>query len=260
MNLHIKMQNVSALSYDPDNVRQHDVANLQAIMKSLSEFGQRKPIVVSPAGVVIAGNGTLQAAKSLGWSEIATVEVPADWTPEQAKAFAIADNRTAELASWNQEKLALQLGELQEAGYELEDLGFTELPDLDFSETKADDSGNESAYTTAINIPQYQIVGEQPAISELFNNVKAEKFKSKIRAANLPLEVEDFLLAAANRHTVFNYRKIAEYYPHASSEIQALMEESALVIIDLEDAIRNAYTNFSEQLNLLREADNNAEK
>ena len=251
------MQNVSALSYDPDNVREHDVANLQAIMKSLSEFGQRKPIVVSPAGVVIAGNGTLQAAKSLGWSEIATVEVPADWTPEQAKAFAIADNRTAELASWNQEKLALQLGELQEAGYELEDLGFTELPDPNFDDKPADNSDDENAYTTAINLPQYEIVGDSPEIGELFDNVRAEDLKSRIRKANLPLEVEDFLLTAANRHTVFNYRKIAEYYPHASAEIQALMEESALVVIDLDNAIRNGYANFSDTLNLLREADKN---
>lgn len=257
MNLHIQMRNVADLDYDPENVRQHDVKNLQAIQASLKEFGQRKPIVVNPDGVVIAGNGTLQAARLLGWKEIATVEVPADWSREKAKAFAIADNRTAELANWDQEKLTLQLSELQEAGYELEDLGFSELPDPDFAETGSNSQDDENAYTTAINLPQYEIVGEQPAIGELFDSVRSEELASRIRAANLPLEVEHFLLTAANRHTVFNYRKIAEYYPHAPAEIQELMEESALVVVDLDDAIRNGYATFSDTINLLREADKN---
>ena len=255
------MRNVADLDYDPENVRRHNVKNLQAIQASLKEFGQRKPIVVNPDGIVIAGNGTLQAARLLGWKEIATVEVPADWSREKAKAFAIADNRTAELANWDQEKLTLQLSELREAGYELEDLGFSELPDLDFSETGSNSSDNENdgdAYNANVNIPQYQIIGEQPAIGELFDTVRTEELASRIRAANLPLEVEHFLLTAANRHTVFNYRKIAEYYPHATAEIQELMEESALVIIDLQDAIRNGYAGFSDTIKLLRKADINA--
>lgn len=255
MNLHIKMLKVSDLEYDPQNVRQHDVANIQAIQKSLQEFGQRKPIVINPDRVVIAGNGTLQAARLLGWTEIATVEVPADWSEEKAKAFAIADNRTAELANWDQEKLTLQLAELQEAGYELDQLGFSELPEPDFDGTGKDSTDDEEAYSNLVNIPQYEVIGEQPEIGELFDSVRTEDLQRKIRAANLPLEVEHFLLTAANRHTVFNYRKIAEYYPHAPAEIQDLMEESALVLIDLNDAIKNGYASFSDAVAMLRKAD-----
>ena len=69
---------IAELSLDPTNARKHSDKNLSAIAASLNKFGQRKPIVVH-RGVVLAGNGTLEAAKSLGWSEIEVAEVPADW-------------------------------------------------------------------------------------------------------------------------------------------------------------------------------------
>ena len=60
----------------------------------------------------------------MGWLEIQAVTVPGDWTPEQTKAFALADNRTAELANWDKEVLAAQLIELEEANFEIADFGF----------------------------------------------------------------------------------------------------------------------------------------
>jgi DNA modification methylase len=76
---------------------------------------------------VVAGNGTLVAAKSLGWTEIQAVSVPDGWTADQVKAYALADNRSAELASWDEQVLAAQLLELTEAEFDVELLGF-ELP------------------------------------------------------------------------------------------------------------------------------------
>lgn len=105
----IELKKVDALSSDPKNARSHSEANLIAIEYSLKTFGQRKPIVIDKAGVVIAGNGTLEAAKRLRWQEIATVQVPDDWNDEMISAFAIADNRTAELAEWDREVLATAL-------------------------------------------------------------------------------------------------------------------------------------------------------
>jgi site-specific DNA-methyltransferase (adenine-specific) len=87
-------------------------------------FGQRKPIVVTGANVVVAGNGTLEAAKSLGWSEIDVVRIPADWSAEQVKAYALADNRTAELAEWDAKVLADQLVELDAVGWDVSEFGF----------------------------------------------------------------------------------------------------------------------------------------
>jgi DNA modification methylase len=124
---------IAELTPDPNNARQHDDKNLKAIMGSLKEFGQRKPIVITEAGTIVAGNGTVEAAKRLGWLDIEVVRVPSDWSDAQVKAFAIADNRTAELANWNQEVLTSQLLELEAEGWELAEFGFEafELPDED---------------------------------------------------------------------------------------------------------------------------------
>lgn len=115
---------VASLAFDPANARKHDEANLKAIAGSLNLFGQRKPIVVTKAGVVVAGNGTLEAAKSLGWTDIDVVRVPADWSADQVKAFALADNRSAELASWDEQVMAAQLLELDAAGFDIAEFGF----------------------------------------------------------------------------------------------------------------------------------------
>jgi ParB-like chromosome segregation protein Spo0J len=119
--------NIDSLRLDPDNARKHSDKNIDSIIGSLKRFGQRKPIVVTGANIVIAGNGTLQAAKKLGWSQIVVSYVPADWSFEQARAYALADNRTAELGEWDNDKLAMQLIELDSVGWELNDVGFEKL-------------------------------------------------------------------------------------------------------------------------------------
>jgi DNA modification methylase len=127
----LETMKLTELVSDPNNARKHDDKNLEAIKGSLTQFGQRKPIVIGAGNVVIAGNGTLAAAKSLGWSEIEVVRVPEDWTPDQAKAFALADNRTAELATWDEQVLAAQVLELSEAGITVAEFGFEAIePEL----------------------------------------------------------------------------------------------------------------------------------
>jgi site-specific DNA-methyltransferase (adenine-specific) len=128
--MQIETVDIADLQPDPKNARKHDETNLKAIKASLSEFGQRKPIVITSKNVVVAGNGTLAAARSLGWDAIDAVRVPADWTANQIKAFALADNRTAELADWDRDILSTQLVELQTDGWDISLIGFdvTDLP------------------------------------------------------------------------------------------------------------------------------------
>ena len=117
--------NISELSSDPANARKHSQRNIEAIASSLRRFGQQKPIVVDKSNVVRAGNGTLEAARHLGWDQIDVVFTNLE--SSEATAFAIADNRTAELAEWNDDVLAASLQGLDEelqaaAGYEGKEL------------------------------------------------------------------------------------------------------------------------------------------
>lgn len=231
---------ISDLSLDPANVRKHDRKNLDAIKASLRKFGQQKPIVVDAKGIVIAGNGTMTAAQELGWTEIAAVRT--ELVGVEATAFAIADNRSAELAEWD-DKLADVLKSLAAAGQNLDDLGFekTDLDDL-IAQPPSDD------YTQKVDAPIYTPKGEKPPINELLDVTKAEDFLSKIEASNATDEIKTFLKKAASRHIVFDYGKIAEFYCHADKETQSLMEDSALVIIDFNKAMQLGYLKFKTEI------------
>jgi DNA modification methylase len=104
---------VDALHEDPKNARLHGEENLAAIEASLRAHGQRKPIVVKD-GIVIAGNGTLRAARKLGWRTIACVEY--EGPDALAHAYSIADNRSAEQATWDADLLASALQSADAAG------------------------------------------------------------------------------------------------------------------------------------------------
>jgi DNA modification methylase len=129
---------ISDLTLDPQNARTHSQKNLDAIKASLTQFGQRKPIVITSEGLVLAGNGTLEAAKSLGWDHIDVTITPVDWDLNTARAYALADNRTAELAEWDENVLAKQLLELIDVDFDIESLGF-ELPEPEI-EVEPDDA------------------------------------------------------------------------------------------------------------------------
>lgn len=104
---------IESLTPDPANARTHSERNIEAIRNSLTRFGQRKPIVVQQQGdarIIRAGNGSVEAAKALGWSHVAAVVVEED--SADAIQFAIADNRTAELATWDNEVLHRLLADM----------------------------------------------------------------------------------------------------------------------------------------------------
>jgi len=120
----IERVKVDELTADPANVRKHNEKNMAAIKGSLRRFGQQKPIVVDADGIVRAGNGTLAAAIALGWTHIDIHRT--ELRGAEATAYAIADNRTAELAEWDEAALAQQLAGLQIEDEELaEAAGFT---------------------------------------------------------------------------------------------------------------------------------------
>ena len=123
----IERRKISELKNDPANARKHSPRNLKAIRESLDVFGQQKPIVVDSRGVVIAGNGTLEAARELGWDDINVTVTDLD--PAHAQAFGIADNRTAELAEWDTDVLGQLLEGMDSDLADILSIDDLELPD-----------------------------------------------------------------------------------------------------------------------------------
>lgn len=109
------------IPYDK-NPRLNDDA-VEAVARSIQEFGFRQPIVVDDEGVIIIGHTRLKAARKLGLTEV-PVHVARGLTPEKIKALRIADNKTAEIAEWNLELLPIELSELQGMDFDLGLLGF----------------------------------------------------------------------------------------------------------------------------------------
>lgn len=250
---------IGTLRTMPGNPRKGDI---DAVARSYERFGQRKPIVATRDGTVIAGNHQLLAARKLGWQKIAVVFVDDD--DITSKAFALADNHTADLGAYDNELLAELISDVLVDSELLQATSYTEkdldelIKQLDIAAESIESAQSENPYSTNINAPQYEIVGDKPDTTELYDDEKTAQLHDAIRNADIPTDVRNFLTLAAFRHTVFNYRKIAEFYPHQSKEIQRLMEDSALVIIDLNDAMKNGFIRMSETLKALRAADQNA--
>ena len=109
---------IETLKMDARNTRRHPDENIEAIKQSLQKFGQRAPIVVQKKGMVVrAGNGRLEAMNLLGWKTVAALVIDED--DVTAAAFAIADNRTGELAKWDNDLLSQMLTDLSNQDEEL---------------------------------------------------------------------------------------------------------------------------------------------
>ena len=127
---------IDSLTPDPSNARKHDKRNIEAIKASLARFGQTKPIVLHSNGTtIIAGNGTWHAAKELGWTEIAAAKTNLDTA--EAVAYGIADNKTAELAEWEDDTLRDLMDALPDdlklaTGMDLADFDGMDIQEADF--------------------------------------------------------------------------------------------------------------------------------
>ncbi len=118
----IELRPLSSVTPYDKNPRLNDDA-VDAVAASIQEFGFRQPIVVDADGVIICGHTRFKASQKLGLEQV-PVHVATDLTPEQIKAYRIADNKTAELAEWNYDLLPIELADLQACNYDLGLLGF----------------------------------------------------------------------------------------------------------------------------------------
>lgn len=232
----MKISDVKPYDHNP---RDND-GGVDAVAKSIKEFNWQQPIVVDKGHVIIAGHTRYKAAKKLGLKEVPVV-VASNLTDEQVRAYRLADNKTGELTTWDDDLLADELNDILDI--DMSDFGFDEE-----TASGADLDNVENQYTQKVDVPQYEITGEEPEESELVDTSKRDELVEEINQSSLPKKIKEFLKLGAQRHLKFDYGKIAEYYAHADKQTQQLMENSALVIIDYDDAMRDGYAKFTDTI------------
>jgi ParB-like chromosome segregation protein Spo0J len=232
------------------NSRTHSAQQVDKIAASIREFGFLNPIIVDGQNGIIAGHGRVLAAQKLGLDTLPVIEA-AHLTEAQRRAYVIADNRLALDAGWDNDLLKVELQDLDAQGFDLTLTGFElgELSDLFAGlDPDAPKEGLSENYSRKIEAPIYEITGKCPSVPEMMDRAKTETLQAEIDRAALPDDVRAFLHFAAERHTVFNFRNIAEFYAHADADTQDLMERSALVIIDFDRAIEEGFVQLSQEL------------
>ena len=119
----VKIMDINALKPYPSNPRKNEHA-VEPVANSIREFGFKQPIVVDKNNTIIAGHTRLLAARELGLTEVPVI-VADDLTPEQVKAYRLADNKTGELAGWDFDQLDIELGDI--ADIDMSNFGFEPL-------------------------------------------------------------------------------------------------------------------------------------
>jgi len=132
--LKVKEMRVSEIIPYENNPRKNDGA-VEAVANSIKEFGFKVPIIVDKENVIVAGHTRLKAAELLGLETVPVIRAD-DLSEEQAQAFRLADNKTGELAEWDNEKLREELSELSAELMESLGFSFTEEEKRDYEELR----------------------------------------------------------------------------------------------------------------------------
>ena len=225
----------------PETPRRGDIPAISASIEVNGWYGA--VVAQSSTRHVLAGNNRMEAARRLGMTDL-----PVHWLDVDdatARRIMLADNRTSDLATYDDAVLV----QLLEAAAADDDLFGSGYDGDDLDDLLADIAGDiDNKYASQIVAPVYHPTGDNPAVTDLSDTEYAETLRSEIEAAGLDDDLRQFLLSAAERHTVFNFAQIAEFYAHADAEIQHLMERSGLVIIDFDKAVENGFVTMSHVL------------
>ena len=247
---------LSELTPDHSNANRGTERGRYALEASLRKYGAGRSILIDRNGRIIAGNKTAETAADVGIDDVIVVQTDGrqvvavqrtdlDLDSNEARELAYADNRVGQLdLDFDPAQILADLN----AGVNLDQ--FWRKDELD--ELLADlqpKTDEDETYSREIKSPVYKPSNAKPQVSELFDDTKTKELIQAIQAAEgLTDEEREFLTAAARRHTVFHFNKIADFYAHASESTQALMEDSALVIIDFGRAIDLGYVKLAEEI------------
>lgn len=165
------------------NPKRNDEA-VKYVMESIKEFGFKNPILVDKDGVIIAGHTRFKAAKQLGL-EVVPCVVADDLTPEQVKAFRLADNKVGEIATWDFDLLHLELDELDGLEIDMADFGFYN----GFDEDQFDDLFESKANEQKEEDPKEEEVANWKVIIRAEDEEEAKQIKSQLLELGYECEV-----------------------------------------------------------------------
>lgn len=271
--------NIGQLEGVPENPRYIEESEYAKLFKSIllfPEMLQARPLVYAGDGVVLGGNQRLKVLNHIsGFTEEEIINELNSY--EELKRFEteeierVLDFWREWLRSDQKEVAGIDISHLslkQMREFVIKDNGTFGEYDFDVlrekwnSEEVEDWSGitwideiaeetDEEVYTKKIDTPVYEPKEEKaPEIEDIYDTTVTERLVLEIEKAKIPGKVKKFLKAAAQRHTVIDFSKAAEYYAHAGPEVQRLFEEQLLVIIDFGSAIEKGYVKLSENLML----------
>ena len=204
----IKLSKLKPNENNPRIIKEDKFKKLVQSIKDFPEMLDLRPIVVDEEMTILGGNMRYKACIQAGIKEV-PIKIATGLTEEQKKEFIVKDN--VGFGEWDWDSLGndwdnVKLGEWGMDVWQPED-----------------EEQYDNPYTAKIETPKYEPTGEKPEINQLYDTEKVNMLIDKIKAQKLPKTEQDFLIYAAYRHTVFNYKNIAEYYTHSSKEIQELM-------------------------------------
>lgn len=267
---------LSRLVENKENPRTITTEKFQKLVKSLLVFPRMltlRPIVVDETMMVLGGNMRLKALKHcvtmdedsirdilkedgrftkgeisnlmkywMGWRKnpTATIVDATDLTEEQKKEFIIKDN--VGFGDWDTNELANKWDSLPLSDWGLDFGGLMQGQENE----EEDDDNSPNNYSREIVAPIYEPQDGVVSLSDCYDTSKVDLLVSAIDESELSEDIKSFLKVAAYRHTKFNYEKVADYYANAPKEVQKLMEDSALVIIDIDKAIEDGFVKMSK--------------
>lgn len=166
--LKVKLLPTAGLLPYAKNSRTHSADQLERLAASIKQFGFTNPVLIDDSGTIIAGHARVLAAQQLGLEKVPTIKL-GHLTPDQARAYVIADNRLAELAGWDSDLLTSELTALSEAGFDLPAIGFSndEITALLANPTPAPGAGT-SGTSEGSPVIQYNIVFESESQQEIW--------------------------------------------------------------------------------------------
>lgn len=233
---------------NPRNSKLHDAEQVGQIAGSMLTFGWTDPIILWKDNLIIAGHGRRLAAMSIGLDKVPCIDC-SHMTEADARAFSLAHNRIAENGGTDLDLLMSEMRDLAEGGTHLADLGFDSdeiAKALEGLQKVTEETEKEQRYTEKIESPIYEPSGEKTDVSELSDTGKFTALIAEIDRSDLPDDIAAFLKHAATRHIKFDFSRIAEFYAHAPKEQQELMEASALVVIDYDQAVEQGFVKLTK--------------